>query len=201
MTGLQKQVIPVEFDQGMDTKTDPKKLMPGSLLLLENAVKKKRNRLEKRPGNAKIPNVDITGAAIENPESLAVFNDELLQYADQRLYSYSAGASKWIDKGAVVSAIVKTGSIVKNTASQSQVDSATNRGVTVYAWEDSRGGVRASVYDADSGTALLADVSLVLAGFAVWLSTLISSSFITSQEAFMLGGLTLLVLQLLIPPF
>lgn len=160
MTGLQKQVVPVNFGGGIDTKTDSKLVVPGKVLLLENAVFKKRNRYDKRNGNRKIPNVAVDGTAIASPDGLAVFNDELLEYAGQRLYSYSSGAGKWVDKGPVVSAIVRSSSVIRNTATQTQVDSATVNGVTVYAWEDSRGGVRASVFDEANGTSLLSDVSL-----------------------------------------
>ncbi len=158
--GLQRQNIPVQFGEGLDTKTDKKTVLPGKLTVLENGIFVKRNRIDKRPGHTLVDGVDLAGADLPLGDSLAVFDDELLQYAGQKLYSYSSGPVRWIDKGSVVSAIVRTKQVVKNTAQQSQGDSATLSGVTVYAWEDSRGGVRASVVDEVSSTAILTDTVL-----------------------------------------
>lgn len=158
--GLDKTVVPIQLGMGIDTKTDKKFVIPGMATRLENCVFKKKNRLDKRPGNDRLPNIDVNNQTIGNPESLEVFNDELLQYAGQRLYSYSSGSQKWVDKGPVVSALVRTTPVVRNTAEQSQVDSNSNQGVTVYAWEDSRGGVRATAVDDETGNALLSDIEL-----------------------------------------
>lgn len=158
--GLQRQVVPVQLGQGLDTKTDKKHVVPGKLLVLENCVFKKRNRLDKRNGYRAISRKLVDGTDLPDGTALEVFNDELLHYADQNLYSYSAGADRWVDKGAVTSAIVRTRQVIKNTASQTQTDSATNGGVSVYAWEDSRGGVRACVVDEVSGATLLDDTVL-----------------------------------------
>lgn len=157
---LVKQPIPIQFGQGLDTKTDKKSVLPGKLLVLENAVFKKKNRLDKRNGNRKISNLTVDGTELPTGSALEVFNDELLQYANQTLYSYSEGIDRWVSKGSAVSAIVRTKQIIKNTATQTQADSAYINGVGVYAWEDSRGGVRASVIDESTGAILLADVSL-----------------------------------------
>lgn len=157
---LAKQPVPIQLGQGLDTKTDPKSVVPGKLLLLENAVFKKRGQLAKRNGYQALTNLDVTGATIPTGGALEVFNGELLQYSNQTLYSYSAGIDRWVSKGSVVSAIVRTEQVIKNTESQTQADSATNLGITVYGWEDSRGGVRAQVVDEVSGTVLLADTVL-----------------------------------------
>lgn len=157
---LQKQPVPIQLGQGIDTKTDPKHVLPGKLLLLENAVFKKRNRLDKRNGYRKVSNLTLAGVELPTGSAMEVFNDELLQYANQELYSYSAGVDRWVSKGAAVSAIVRTRQVVKNTARQTQADSAHLGGVSVYSWEDSRGGVRATVIDEESGAALLSDVEL-----------------------------------------
>lgn len=154
---LVPQNIPIDFDGGLDTKTDEKHVLPGRLLVLENAVRTKNKRLEKRPGYRALPARTLTAETMASGDSLAAYNDEALVYAGQRLYSYSPGSERFADKGAVVSAIVKTKQVIRNTAQQSQADSATNGGLTVYAWEDSRGGVRASVYDETTGAALLED--------------------------------------------
>lgn len=157
---LRRRAVSINLASGLDTKTDSKHVVPGSLTVLENGVYRKNNRLDKRSGHSEIPNVDISSNALGVGSGVESFNDELLQYNSQKVYSYSDGAEKWVDKGAAVSAIVQSKQIIKNTATQSQADSAIVNGVGVYAWEDSRGGVRASVIDETTGAALLSDVSL-----------------------------------------
>lgn len=157
---LKRRNIDINLAGGMDTKTDKKHVLPGKLTLLENAIYKKDQRIDKRTGHDKISNLDVSGNELGTGSGLATFNSELVQYNSQKVYSYSPNIDRWIDKGAAVSAIITTKQILKNTATQSQVDSAILNGVGVYAWEDSRGGVRASVYDETSGTPLLVDTSL-----------------------------------------
>jgi hypothetical protein len=157
---LQKQNVPILLGGGLDTKSDKKTVLPGKLLRAENVVFKKRNRLDKRPGYELLSHSDVSGADLPSGDSLATFNDELLLYGGQKLYSYASGAKRWVDKGAVVSAIVRTRQVIKNTYEQTAADSATLGGITVYAWEDGRGGVRASAHDEESGAIVLDDVSL-----------------------------------------
>ncbi len=164
---LQKQPIAVQLGQGIDTKTDKKHVLPGKLLLLENAVFKKRNRLDKRNGYRKLSSKTIDGETLPSGSALETFNDELLQYANGTLYSYSDGPDRWVPKGSAVSAIVRTRQVVKNTEAQTQADSAYLSGVAVYAWEDSRGGVRANVIDETSGASLISDVELAASGSRV----------------------------------
>lgn len=161
---LQQQPISIDLGLGLDTKSDPKQVVPGKLLTLENAVFRKNKQLRKRDGDKKFPNTAIDGAVLDNGDSLSTFNDELLLYQNQTLYSYSPGSLAWINKGAAVSAIVGTKQIIKNTAQQTQCDSAGNDGLSVYAWEDSRGGVRCSVFDETSGTPILVDTVVDAAG-------------------------------------
>lgn len=157
---LQRQNFEVNLAQGIDTRSDKKHVIPGVLTACKNAVYQKNMQLDKRFGYNKISNLDVAGNELGTGSGLAIFNDELLQYNSQKVYSYSPNIDRWVDKGAAVSAIVTTRQIVKNTATQSQVDSAILSGIGVYVWEDSRGGVRASVFDESSGTPLLADVSI-----------------------------------------
>lgn len=157
---LQKQTISINFGNGIDTKTDPKLVQPGKLVDLQNRVFKKNGRLDKRNGYQILSGTTTDGSTLSGGSALAVFKDELLQYNKQNLYSYSSGAMRWLNKGPVISSILHTKQIINNTAQQSQCDSAINSGVAVYAWEDSRGGVRASVYDYNTGTTMLSDVSL-----------------------------------------
>lgn len=154
---LQKVKVPINLAQGLDTKTDSKHLQIGKLVKLENAVYSKVGRLDKRNGFDALSQYTTADVKLEDSDGLAVFNSETLLYKDQKIYSHSANADRWIDKGQCVSVIAKSKQVVKNTAEQTQIDSATVNGIAVYAWEDSRGGVRCSVIDETNGVALLND--------------------------------------------
>lgn len=161
---LQKQKFLLNLGQGVDTKTDPKHVVPGKCSVLENGVFKKGQRVDKRNGFDGLPTKLVDGSSLPTGDSLASFNNELLLYANQTLYSYSEGSMGWVEKGDVVSATVTTEQVLKNTYSQTQADSAYNQGVEVHAWMDSRGGIRASVIDHEDGTGLLTDVEISASG-------------------------------------
>lgn len=154
---LQKQLVQLAFGQGLEQDTDEKMLDAGKLLVCENAIFKKRGRLSKRSGYDKLSNLTATGSTLSSGTYLADFNSELLQYSNQKLYSYSQSTESWIDKGSIVPSTIRSYQIVKNTASQPQCDSAHNNGISVYAYEDSRGGVRVSVYDSVTETPIAVD--------------------------------------------
>ncbi len=157
---LQKQHIQINLGQGVDQSTDEKLVVPGKLLDLKNGVFVKGGRIDKRNGYSLLSNQKVDNTFISGGDSLQVFNNELLQYNNQKLYSLASGNQKWIDKGAVVSTAVTTKQILKNTASQTHADWATKNGVSVYAYEDTRGGIRALVFDETSGTTIIPDTSL-----------------------------------------
>lgn len=157
---LQKQKVVLNLASGLDTKTDSKHLPLGKLTKLENAVYTKTGRLDKRNGFDALGNLDLNSNELTNPDGLALFNNERLLYRNQKLYSYSSAADRWTDKGACVSLIAKSKQVIKNTYQQTQVDSAVAGSIAVYAWEDGRGGVRATVIDEEEGVTLLSDVSV-----------------------------------------
>ncbi len=162
---IQSQIVPINFGQGIDSKTDEKLVVHGKLTLLENGVFTIGRKIIKRNGYTALGS-DILGStdSINQGDALAVFNDELCLFSDDRLYSYSESSDNWIDKGDCSSVSVGKKEIVRNSYSQTLADMATLNGVTVYAWKDSRGGVRASVYDANTGSHFQSDVSLSSSG-------------------------------------
>lgn len=148
---LQKQNVTAPLI-GLDTKTDEKQLPVGKLAALENAVMRKTGELRKRYGYAQLGTTTSSGSTVSSAKGLASFNDELLLISDDTLYSYVEGAAKWFSKGALTQVDIVTRSVVSNSSEQSNVDSATsdNGGVTLYAWQDTLGGVYAQAFDESS---------------------------------------------------
>ncbi len=155
-----KQLVPVDLTGGLNTKTDPKSLQPGQLKDLRNAVYRKGNRIDKRSGYDNIPITETIFAEAIGGEAdgIATYQDEMLVYADRHLYSYAQGANGWVDKGKMVSGIIKTRQIIKNSYQQIGGDMAVAGEIALYAWQDSSGNVRLSLEDLSTGTILANDV-------------------------------------------
>lgn len=156
---LDTQNFPISFAQGIDTKTDPKQVVVGKLLTLENGVFTSANRLKKRHGyNALATTIEGSSSAIVSAVAAMTFKSELLQFTGTRLYSYSESTQRWNDKGQAVSCSLAVTPVIRNTYGQTSQDSALHpTGLYVFAWEDSRGGVRYSVTDSATGQSIVSD--------------------------------------------
>lgn len=157
--------LPLQFSSGIDSKTDSKQVPATKLLTLENAVFVKQTSLSKRNGYRSLSKL-IDGGSSEYGDAvgLASRQDELLVFADQRCYSYRPSRDRWVDTGEVLSTVAREEPIARTGTDQDSPDHAANNGVTVVAWEDSRGGVRLSVVESETGRVLLADTSLDTSG-------------------------------------
>ena len=162
---LASQLIDIPFSGGLDSKTDPNLVAPPALLSLQNAVFAQGGTLVKRNGFQPLSVNVLGGGTVVSGKALGTFQNELLQITSAgEVYSYLSSQDAWIDRGACSPMVVTDSSIVRNSYTQSNPDCDTAHGVTVFAWEDTRGGVRASVYDEATGAALLPDVSISATG-------------------------------------
>jgi hypothetical protein len=146
---LEKQNFAISLGTGMDTKTDPKQVVPGKLLYLKNATLGKLMKLLKRPGYGLLH----SGSA---GNALATYRDELLVFDGTNLKSRSAFDSTLYTKGQKIACSVEAKSIVSNSYEQTNADSAIHSsGFRIFAWDDSSGGVRYSVFDDTTGQAIV----------------------------------------------
>jgi len=167
---LSKQLFPLQFGQGIDTKTDAKLVVPGKLLELENGVFTKLGSIRKRNGFTGITSNIVGGDSVTRADGLAVFRDELLLFGDAgRVYSRSEALDGWVDRGSIVSVDLTSDPVIRNTYQQTIPASVTISGVTLTVWSDSRGGVRYSVRDDATGSLFVPDseVSSTAAGAGV----------------------------------
>jgi hypothetical protein len=152
---LRPQPYALQFVGGLDSKTDSKQVGYSKLLDLQNAVFTKQTTLQKRNGyHAKGRTVDAHDGGIPapyaNPQGLAVRDSELLLFADAAALSYRPSTDTWQHVGAVQSVPASSVPIARTGTHQTVPDVATNGGITVSAWEDSRGGVWCSVLEGTS---------------------------------------------------
>lgn len=161
---LNKQKVGIPLNQGINTKTDENQQPIGSIDILENAVFNKPGRLIKRTGYDKLNTELIDESDIENTQRITTFRDELCLYNKTDFYSYSESTENWSNKGTVSNIFPSSNSIIRNTYQQSNIDSAHIAGVDIYAWEDGRGGIRASIIDSSTGNSILTDTEITSSG-------------------------------------
>jgi hypothetical protein len=89
---LQKQNVVFPMAGGLDTKTDPKQLVTGTMEVLENCTPAE-TLLEytKRNGYESL-------AEVENPNAIGTLNDELVAFAGNKVYSYSPGLERFVSR-------------------------------------------------------------------------------------------------------
>ena len=142
---LQKQNVDIAFAQGIDSKTDPNRVVLGKLLSLQNVVFTEGMAFNKRPGYERL-------ASLSQGVGLATFQDELIAFDGSNLQSYSPSNETLVSKGAVASVDVTTDTIYRSPSSQSTQDSAFNAvGVYLHVWVDSIAGAQYAVYSATTG--------------------------------------------------
>jgi len=157
---LEKAVVPISFAGGIDTKTDDKQVIPGKLLLLENAKFQTAKELRKVPGDAPLSKKILASSnLISNGVSIAPFQKELVLNSGSEIYSYSPADEAWSDKGPVFTISMETNPVIRNNFAQVNQDSATHpSGLQVFAWEDSSGGARYSVIDSTNNLQIQSNV-------------------------------------------
>ncbi len=161
---LQKAMVPIDLSGSIDTKTDEKLVLPTNLIELENGVFTKGSVITKRYGYDALSTTVIDGSALPTGEALSSLEDELLVFGSNKLYTYASGLDRWIDRGGFRSVDATAQDLIRNENEQSAVDSAESGGIILYAWEDSSGGIRASVVDSANDLVVLEDVSITTGG-------------------------------------
>lgn len=162
---LETVTLPVAFSGGIDTKTDPKRVVPGKLLLLENGVFTKGKKITKRNGYDILSKNILGGGTLSSSSGLGFFDNEMLQYSSNTLYSWSTQANAWVSKGAIYTVKNSNTSVVRNTYQQSVPDLAINQNISVYAYEDTQsGGVNITVIDVSTGSVIQDNVNVSSSG-------------------------------------
>ena len=175
MAFVQKQLFPVSFTGGVDTKTDPKQVLAGNLITLQNGLFNNTKEINKRYGDTQLSNAIFFNPFVSHPtftpeyittaQAINVYNQEMLLFDGTNVYSYISEAETWSNKGIAASTITSDKQIVRtNNAQQLNPDVAVLNGSELYAWEDSRGGasgsVRYQINDTVTGAIVLADTQL-----------------------------------------
>lgn len=152
--GLQEQQLTVKFSGGVETKMDSKSVPSARLLALENGVFTKAVSIKKRNGyEAFSKTIAGTVSQVSGARALGARDRDLVLLTEQRAYSHQADNDEWVDVGPAHSVVGTDRPGVHTGTQQSCPDHATNGGITVFAWEDSRNtAVWFTVVDEVAGT-------------------------------------------------
>lgn len=163
---LTKSNVDISFAQGLDTKTDPKRVQVGRFLALANSIFANTS-LQKRNGFNELPSIPVLDTT-----TLTTFSGSLTAIGSS-LYNYASETASWFDKGDIRSVSTEVVSLVRSSTSQSAQDTAvTAAGLACSVWEDSDGTSKYQVNDTSSSQ-------------VIYLATLPSTA--TQPRVFVLG--------------
>lgn len=157
---LQKQIVQLPYG-GLQTKIDPKIAPLGTYEILDNWKMNRYPELVKRDG---LQPIGITTVPSNINANYSYLNEAGV-ITNKGLYSYSPALDQFLLKGTTASPIITSTPVIANTYTQVNCDSSiTPSSIQGTVWEDSRGGVFATVQDVTSDTFLYNDVQLSSTG-------------------------------------
>ncbi len=115
---LIKQGIDVSFAQGLDTKTDKKRVTMGKFLKLENTIFQKGGLLQKRNGYGTFPSLPGNGYTY-----LTTFSDNLTAIGSN-IAAYNQADASWVGKGSITPISITTLPVIRNNLNQQSGDIA-----------------------------------------------------------------------------
>ena len=174
---LVKQIVPISFSQGIDTKTDATKLPIGKMEAAENVIYETTDALRKRNGYTEISRYLFNGDRISNLARLATFDDELIAFDESKLYTYSNSLEKWGEKGSAYHVFATSEDVIRNAKEQSGLDSVSSDNLNFYTWADSSG-VKYSVLDRANENFIVADNEISSTGIKPRIAKIGSSIFL-----------------------
>lgn len=114
---LVKQGLDVSFAQGLDTKTDPKRVQAGKFLQLQNMIFQKGGLLQKRNGYGALTSLPNTSYSY-----LTTFNGDLTAIGSN-IAAYNTANAAWVPKGTIEPLSLSTLPILRNNFEQTLGDS------------------------------------------------------------------------------
>lgn len=113
---IEKKAIDISFAQGLDTKSDPKRVEMGKFSQLQNMVFNKGGLLQKRNGYAQLSSLPNT-----NYSYLTTFNGDLTAVG-QNIAAYNPGNNSFVSKGVIQPVSIDTLSLIRNNLNQTACD-------------------------------------------------------------------------------
>jgi hypothetical protein len=164
---LTKQQVSVNFQKGLDTKTDPWQVPIGNFLSLENSVFTKQGLLQKRNGFNQIGSLTN-----DNISNLTTYNNNLTAVGNS-VYVYDLENQTFTAKGKYQPLEFNSIPMVNNNFSQSSIDTAINpNGVVCGVYYEANRTSKSYKYviiDSITGQSLVSPTEIVPGGGSVYL--------------------------------
>lgn len=160
MSGYPSKMVYLPLVGSLDTKSDEKTVLAPNLTVLENADFTEGGSVRARAGYTAVPLEDQTGTPITGPVGMSAFLDGWVLFTRRSAYQYDSKRVCWSEMGAYCPTTHILADVAPTTAKQSMPAMATASGVTAVAWEDSRGGIRASVFSDETGAVYVSEYVL-----------------------------------------
>lgn len=162
---MQKQPIDISFAQGLDLKTDPKRVQAGKFLSLKNSVFQKGGELTKRNGYGV-----LTELSNDSFSYLTTLGDNLTAIGSS-ISAYNSSNATWVSKGSITPLNVSTKPLIRNNLNQTQCDacvSANGLVCTVYSeLNNSTTTIKYAIADSSTGQNIIAPVAIPVSSGAV----------------------------------
>ncbi len=162
---LTKQGIDISFAQGLDTKTDPKRVAVGKFLALQNTVFNKGGLLQKRNGYGQLASLPDTSYSY-----LTTFNGNLTAIGSN-IAAYNNAGANWVTKGEIQPLSVSTLPVIRNNLNQTACDitvAPNGLGCAVYLESDgSTTTAKYVVFDSVTGQNITAPTAIPVASGTV----------------------------------
>lgn len=159
---LQKTPLNINFAKGVDTKSDPFQLQPGSFLELENTVFTKAGQLTKRNGYGQLTSLPDASSTF-----LTTFNGNLTAIGTT-LNAFTEANNSWVSKGTLQPVNLSTLSLVRNNVNQVYADSAVaSNGLVCTVYSENNAGALSYKYviaDSTTGQNIVAPTLITGAG-------------------------------------
>lgn len=155
---LQKQIIPISFGEGIETKTDVKQQIVGKLRRAVNVVFETVLSAKKRNGYDSILLYDTSNVRVDTAQALSKYKNELLIFDPNYLYSFSDSLQKLQQKGNVYSVFPFSTPVLNNSYNHDSLDVISVENLNVYVYHNTiTDDVRYSVQDSVSKSLLVSD--------------------------------------------
>jgi hypothetical protein len=143
--GIQPQVVTINFQQGVNTKTDPYQVPIGQFLSLENSVFSTQGQLKKRNGYGLV-------TTIPNAATITTFSGNLVALSQKSLDLYSEDTGKTINTGYIQPMSLSVLPFVRRPTGQTTVDMAVApNGLACSTWLDTDGNSYYQINDSATG--------------------------------------------------
>lgn len=151
---LQKQTVPVQLGLGVETKTDPKQLQPGQMLVLENCTFQKTNAYQKRNGFDEVANYGAAASAFVTRKR------DLLAFGSNAIKKYNADNGEFVNQNITQTNLafdpckISSSSSITGSRNILYFDSCVANNVRLVAWIDDTNRYSFQLFNAETGSSL-----------------------------------------------